>query len=66
MVNFSRKRDLFISSQTLDKEENILCLREESNVTSNEYLWLFMEKIEYFNKMWNLYFIENLGNFFHY
>ena len=65
MVNFSRKRDLFISSQTLDKEENILCLREESNVTLNEYLWLFMEKLEYFNKMWNLYFIENLGNFFH-
>ena len=66
MVNFSKKGDLFISSQTLDKEENILCLREESNVTLNEYLWLFMEKLEYFNKMWNLYFIENLGNFFHY
>ena len=65
MVNFSKKGDLFISSQTLDKEENILCLREESNVTLNEYLWLFMEKLEYFNKMWNLYFIENLGNFFH-
>ena len=55
MVNFSKKGDLFISSQTLDKEENILCLREESNVTLNEYLWLFMEKLEYFNKMWNLY-----------
>ena len=65
MVNFSKKGDLFISSQTLDKEENIVCLREESNVTLNEYLWLFMEKLEYFNKMWNLYFIENLGNFFH-
>ena len=65
MVNFSKKGDLFISSQTLDNEENILCLREESNVTLNEYLWLFMEKLEYFNKMWNLYFIENLGNFFH-
>ena len=65
MVNFSKKGDLFISSQTLDKEENIECLREESNVTLNEYLWLFMEKLEYFNKMWNLYFIENLGNFFH-
>ena len=64
MVNFSKKGDLFISSQTLDKEENILCLREESNVTLNEYLWLFMEKLEYFNKMWNLYFIENFGNFF--
>ena len=51
MVNFSKKGDLFISSQTLDKEENILCLREESNVTLNEYLWLFMEKLEYFNKM---------------
>ena len=65
MVNFSKKGDLFISSQTLDNEENILCLREESNVTLNEYLWLFMEKLEYFNKMWNLYFIENLGNCFH-
>ena len=65
MVNFSKKGDLFISSQTLDKEENILCLREESNVTLNGYLWLFMEKLEYFNKMWNLYFIENLVNFFH-
>ena len=64
MVNFSKKGDLFISSQTLDKEENILCFREESNVTLNEYLWLFMEKLEYFNKMWNLYFIENFGNFF--
>ena len=45
MVNFSKKGDLFISSQTLDKEENILCLREESNVTLNEYLWLFMENL---------------------
>ena len=65
MVNFSKKGDLFISSQTLDKEENILCLREESNVTLKEYLWLFIEILEYSNKMWNLYFIENLGNFFH-
>ena len=41
-MNFSKKGDLFISSQTLVKEENILCLREESNVTSMNiygYLW---------------------------
>ena len=43
MVNFrlSKEGDLFVSSQTLNKEENILCLREESNVT---------DKLEYLNK----------------
>ena len=57
MVNFrlSRKGDLFVSWQTLNKEENILCLREESNVT---------DKLEYLNKKWDLYSIEILAIFF--
>ena len=56
MVNFrlSKKGDLFVSSQTLNKEENILCLREESNVT---------DKLEYLNKKWDLYSIEILAIF---